>query len=235
MRKVNLLLAVGIVMMVAGCGKKEAEKVEPKTLAHVEDVALLDDKAEGMEVAIQDEIPTYEYDEERFIDADSISEFAFVDEGTSDESAQVAMGDVPSAVEDALSSDDEPIDWGEKEGAEFEFEVVNYDINENEIRADQAIKVKKNVEMAKTAVKEGKSIVIAGHSDQLGPQAYNLALSERRAKVIKDEMVDQGVPSDSIKIVGCGNEMPVVWSDNSDRSEMIKELEPNRRSEVITS
>jgi OmpA-OmpF porin, OOP family len=44
-----------------------------------------------------------------------------------------------------------------------------------------------------------KSIVV-GFTDTSGSAAYNLGLSERRAKAVADELVAQGVPADSIDV-----------------------------------
>jgi outer membrane protein OmpA-like peptidoglycan-associated protein len=44
-------------------------------------------------------------------------------------------------------------------------------------------------------------------------------------------MAQAGLPGDKIKTVGFGFEMPLVWSDKKDRSELIQELAQNRRAE----
>ncbi len=43
-------------------------------------------------------------------------------------------------------------------------------------------------------------LVIVGHADVRGPAGYNLALSRRRAEVVKAYLVSQGVPADRIDI-----------------------------------
>ena len=60
------------------------------------------------------------------------------------------------------------------------------------------------------------TIVVEGHASPEGSSAYNLALSEKRAKALRDRLVAAGVPANLIKIVGRGKEMPVL-ANNSDR------------------
>ena len=59
--------------------------------------------------------------------------------------------------------------------------------------------------------------------------------TKAKRTVIKKEMVKNGVQEQSIKTVGYGNEMPLVWSDKADRKELIKDLAPNRRAEVLVN
>ena len=108
-------------------------------------------------------------------------------------------------------------------------------MNKNEIRKDQVAKIEQDSEVAKTAVEKGKKVVVQGHCCQLGSYSYNMALSQRRADTIKKEMVKRGVDEDSIKTVGYGSEMPLVWSDKTDRKSLIDELAVNRRAEVVVN
>jgi outer membrane protein OmpA-like peptidoglycan-associated protein len=47
---------------------------------------------------------------------------------------------------------------------------------------------------------------LAGHADRRGPQAYNQPLSERRAQLAKDFLVQQGIPESSIDTEAFGKE-----------------------------
>lgn len=44
------------------------------------------------------------------------------------------------------------------------------------------------------------ALVIVGHADVRGPESYNLQLSERRAELVKDYLVSQGIPEGKIQI-----------------------------------
>jgi outer membrane protein OmpA-like peptidoglycan-associated protein len=69
-------------------------------------------------------------------------------------------------------------------------------------------------------------IEIVGHTDNTGTDAYNQALSERRANAVKAWMVAQGVNPGQITTVGKGESEPA--DDNS-----TKEGRANNRRVVI--
>ncbi|NGP53390.1 OmpA family protein [Thioalkalivibrio sp. XN8] len=58
--------------------------------------------------------------------------------------------------------------------------------------------------------------VIAGHTDSVGPEAYNQQLSERRAQAVKDYLVANGVPAQEFRVVGYGESMPVATNDTAE-------------------
>lgn len=43
------------------------------------------------------------------------------------------------------------------------------------------------------------TLMVVGHADVRGPQKYNLKLSERRAELVKNYLVSQGIPADKIQ------------------------------------
>jgi hypothetical protein len=47
---------------------------------------------------------------------------------------------------------------------------------------------------------QANKLLIVGHADVRGPSKYNLALSERRAELVKDYLVSQGVPANEIEV-----------------------------------
>lgn len=60
----------------------------------------------------------------------------------------------------------------------------------------------------------GQPIVIEGHTDASGPDAYNEALSQRRAFVVKRYLVEQhGIDAARLKDTGYGKTRPIEGSD----------------------
>jgi peptidoglycan-associated lipoprotein len=73
-------------------------------------------------------------------------------------------------------------------------------------------------------------LLIEGHCDERGTDAYNLALGDRRAKAAMNYLVAQGVASDRITIVSFGEERPLCkekneacWSQNRRGMFLVKE------------
>ena len=53
-------------------------------------------------------------------------------------------------------------------------------------------------------------MIIAGHSDPIGQEFQNVILSARRANLVKQGLVDRGVPADRLQIIAIGAAEPVV-------------------------
>ena len=58
--------------------------------------------------------------------------------------------------------------------------------------------------------------IAVGHTDSVGSEAYNLALSTRRAESVKSYMVSQGLPANKITTVGKGESQPVASNDTAE-------------------
>lgn len=70
-------------------------------------------------------------------------------------------------------------------------------------------------------------LMVEGHADERGSREYNLALSERRAKAVKDFLSSSGVSSFNIEVVGYGEERPVKIGSNEESWAL------NRRAELF--
>jgi outer membrane protein OmpA-like peptidoglycan-associated protein len=70
-------------------------------------------------------------------------------------------------------------------------------------------------------------ITTTGHTDRSGPESYNMALSLRRANVIKDELVRDGVPAQAIVVIGAGESKPLAPTGDG-----VREAQ-NRRVEIV--
>ncbi len=55
-----------------------------------------------------------------------------------------------------------------------------------------------------------ETIIAVGHTDWIGPDAYNQALSVRRADAVKAYLVSKGVPANRITASGKGKSNPVA-------------------------
>jgi OOP family OmpA-OmpF porin len=80
------------------------------------------------------------------------------------------------------------------------------------------------------------AIVVTGHTDRIGTLKYNMALSERRAVVVKDYIIAKGIDQKLIFWEGKGEKQPIPvtkFCDNKmKRKQLIECLAPNRRVTV---
>ena len=69
-------------------------------------------------------------------------------------------------------------------------------------------------------------LLVAGHTDDSGAEAYNQRLSERRASAASDFLATQGIPGAQIRLQGLGEMEPVASNETTAGQEA------NRRVEV---
>jgi len=58
-----------------------------------------------------------------------------------------------------------------------------------------------------------RNVLIEGHTDSVGKDDYNLALSRKRADSVKDKLVEDGIEAGRITTVGYGKTFPVASND----------------------
>jgi outer membrane protein OmpA-like peptidoglycan-associated protein len=74
-----------------------------------------------------------------------------------------------------------------------------------------------------------RTVMVEGHTDNVGSDDYNQGLSQRRADGVKSYLVGQGVGAVRLTALGKGESGPVAGNDTSDGRQQ------NRRVEVIIS
>ncbi len=89
---------------------------------------------------------------------------------------------------------------------------VYFDFDQSAIREDGRATLNKQAAWLKQYGKY--QITIEGKCDERGTREYNLALGERRANAVKQNLVAQGIPASRIQTISYGKERPeVVGSD----------------------
>ena len=103
---------------------------------------------------------------------------------------------------------------------------VNFDFDKSVIRKTDDAELQKAVDFVKKY--PGNQVSIEGHTDSIGTDKYNQALSERRAAAVKAYLLKQGVvDSQKIKSVGYGESRPIA--DNKTKQGRFE----NRRVEIL--
>ena len=103
-------------------------------------------------------------------------------------------------------------------------EVVNFAFDQG-TSAETRNKVTQVLEVGQGCAPS--SVRITGHTDTSGPASYNLGLSQRRAKDVRDEMERQGVSPSIIVSEGRGETQPLVNTGDGVRNAQ------NRRTEIL--
>ncbi|MBI5591930.1 MAG: OmpA family protein [Deltaproteobacteria bacterium] len=67
-------------------------------------------------------------------------------------------------------------------------------------------------------------VLVEGHTDYMGSDAYNQKLSERRANAVRDYLIQKGISSSRIQVMGYGEHRPIADNKTAEGRAM------NRRS-----
>lgn len=92
--------------------------------------------------------------------------------------------------------------------------AVHFDFNKSNIRPDARPVLDEAVQMLK---QQGTvAVVVEGHTDSVGSDAYNMKLSHRRADAVKKYLESHGVAGSRIKTQGYGESRPVASNDTAE-------------------
>lgn len=75
--------------------------------------------------------------------------------------------------------------------------------------------------------KHPNPIKILGHTDDVGPDSDNLALSQRRADAVRQALIERGIDGSRLSAIGMGETSPVADNTTEDGRQK------NRRTEVV--
>ena len=91
---------------------------------------------------------------------------------------------------------------------------VRFDYDSSTLSTDARRQLAENAEWIKS--RPAVTVQVEGHCDSRGSVEYNLALGERRAKSVKNYLVNLGIDSKRLTILSYGEEKPIVTGDSED-------------------
>jgi peptidoglycan-associated lipoprotein len=106
-------------------------------------------------------------------------------------------------------------------------QTIHFDYDKADIRPDQVSLLEANASWLKQH--RGMRFTIEGHCDERGSEEYNLGLGDRRANVVKEFLIKQGVDLSSINTVSYGEERPICKEATEDC------YQKNRRAAFVPS
>jgi len=89
-----------------------------------------------------------------------------------------------------------------------------FDFDSADLRAESHTPLRQIAAVLSKYAKTG--LTIAGHTDDIGSIAYNILLSEHRAKAVADYLIDLGVSRQRIRIMGLGFERPLASNTSAE-------------------
>jgi OOP family OmpA-OmpF porin len=102
--------------------------------------------------------------------------------------------------------------------------IARFDFDKATVNPDDGTKLMTEVRSMKNVT--WQTINVVGHTDSVGPEAYNQNLSERRAEAVQAYLIEKGVKPERIKTGGKGELFPIATNKTAaGRAE-------NRRTEI---
>jgi len=109
---------------------------------------------------------------------------------------------------------------------------ILFDFDKWDIRPDAEESLKKVADIIKAY--KSPEVIVAGHTDSIGSEEYNLELSQKRADSVKNWLVEKGgINPDIIETIGYGESKPVAPNTNPDGSDNPEGRQKNRRVEIV--
>lgn len=87
-------------------------------------------------------------------------------------------------------------------------EPINFGHNSDVIQDDSLTQIRKTANVLKKY--PNAHVRVAGHTDSLGNPDYNVDLSQRRAKAVADQLINNGVSAENVSFIGYGAARPVA-------------------------
>lgn len=111
-------------------------------------------------------------------------------------------------------------------GSGSELQDIYFDYDRFTVRADGVQAMDQNARWLRAH--KGQNVLIEGHCDERGTQAYNLVLGEKRARSAKRYLEDLGIPGAQLQITSYGENRPFC----NDQTENC--FQKNRRAHFAT-
>jgi peptidoglycan-associated lipoprotein len=106
-----------------------------------------------------------------------------------------------------------------------QLQPIFFDYDQSTIRSDQVSAVQNNAAVLKKFLEA--NLLLEGHCDERGTEEYNLALGERRAKAVKDYLMDLGVEEKRIKTISYGESRPFAYEHNENAWQQNRRGQPS--------
>jgi peptidoglycan-associated lipoprotein len=189
-----VVLCAILVTVVVGCGKKVTSSTGDTAAS-----SKGKSPAAPVETITPDSMATFPDERSKSPTVETAREPVETPAASSGGGAEPSAPSTPSAALSAPSGTS-PSDEGSR------VEDIFFDFDQHLIRKDAQSTLSANA--AWITSRPGKVLVIEGHCDERGTQAYNLVLGDKRARSAKRYLEDLGVPASRLKTTSYGELRP---------------------------
>ncbi|GLB49823.1 hypothetical protein Y10_21910 [Neptunitalea sp. Y10] len=112
--------------------------------------------------------------------------------------------------------------------ANFSFNPIFFDVNDTNINTENKVQLDALTELMKKY--PGINIKIEAYADIRGSESYNLKLTDKRAKTLKQYLISRGISEERLISEGMGEINPLIDCKAGCTSE---DLQKNRRADIV--
>lgn len=125
---------------------------------------------------------------------------------------------IDGSTEEVIAEQDEqPLLIGEDiDYINTQFESVYFDFDRYSIKESMLVPLTKNIKLINSPRVTGKNIIIEGNCDEWGTDEYNYALGLKRAQVVKEALIADGINEERIQVLSYGESNPVCLEQEDD-------------------
>ncbi|MGM0649952.1 MAG: OmpA family protein [Bacteroidota bacterium] len=128
------------------------------------------------------------------------------------DASELALNEMKEEEEETKAKETE----GDKSTLSLVVDPVFFDFNESNVKAPYEDNLNELANYLKE--KSDFKIAIHGHTDHVGPEAYNVRLGRRRANAVKGFLIQQGVGENNIVTKSFGESLPVAKPVSDDEA-----------------
>lgn len=108
--------------------------------------------------------------------------------------------------------------------ASFSLDNIQFKHDSSELM-ESAVPVLDEVASVLAKNADWKTLLVKGHTDNLGAEEYNQKLSENRALSVKNYLVSKGLDGASIVTTGCGEKQPICTNETTEGRQKNRRVE----------
>lgn len=95
------------------------------------------------------------------------------------------------------------------------FRNITFDYNSNLVKGQDNLETIRSISNYMRS-NRNTYVFVEGHTDERGPEAFNLALGSRRSNAVRNLLIQEGVNPDNIFSISYGKERPVFHDRNEE-------------------
>jgi outer membrane protein OmpA-like peptidoglycan-associated protein len=119
---------------------------------------------------------------------------------TSRTKSAVAM--LPEAVKEPIAAKEKKVE------GKIRLPIVHFDFDKYNIKKIYISDLDQHI--AYLSANPSSPVTVEGHTDSIGSDQYNQKLSERRANAVRQYLIEKGIASSRIQVIGYGEQRPIA-------------------------